>query len=100
VPELISLTSMRYRHRLLRPGVPFMVPTTAEAALLKLARKARDPEPEAPAPAPKPRAMEATAKALEAEPEGLDAEGDDKPARPTLKLKPPRYQRRDMRSDD
>lgn len=80
MPELISLKPMRYRHRLLRPGVPFSVPTDVEAALLMRARCAIDPalyEPE----------------------EGAMA-AQEKPARPKLKRKPARYQRRDMRADD
>lgn len=84
MPELISLRPMLYRHRALRPGVPFTVPTAIEADLLKKAHCARDP------------------KAADFDPdfEMAEADGSDKPARPKLKLKPPRYQRRDMRADD
>lgn len=82
MPDLISLKSMRYRHRALRPGVPFSVPSDVEAALLKRALVAADPMPDWPLPV-----------AVEDEPE-------KGPARPKVKRKPLRYQRRDMRADD
>jgi len=75
---------MRYRHRALRPGVPFTVPTDIEADLLKRARCARDAVPNN-----SERGYEVAAVTAE-----------DSPARPKLKRKPQRYQRRDLRADD
>lgn len=85
MPDLISLKPMTYRHRALRPGAPFTVPTDIEARLLKRCGCAIDAAAEP---------------GLDPEPGMGPSVGPAAPARPKLRRKPQRYQRRDLRADD